>query len=59
MDDLTFYILFDSISIISGRWVGNNERLCAMEPHLRLKRSPPQVGLKLGTTRSVSQHLTY
>ena len=27
----------------------NNKRLCAMEPRLRLKRSPPQAGLELGT----------
>ena len=25
------------ISVISGQWVGDNERLCAMEPCLRLK----------------------
>ena len=30
--DLRFYILFNSISVISGRWAGDNERLCAMEP---------------------------
>ena len=32
MDDLGFYILSNSISVISGEWVGDNERLCAMEP---------------------------
>ena len=30
MDDLRFYILFNSISVISGRWADDNERLCAM-----------------------------
>ena len=44
MDDLRFYVLFNSISVISGRWAGDNERLCAMEPRLRLKRSSPQAG---------------
>ena len=34
-------VLFNSISVISGRWVGDNERLYAMEPRLRLKRFPP------------------
>ena len=29
MDDLRFYVLFNSISVISGRWVDDNERLCA------------------------------
>ena len=27
--------------------------LCAIEPRLRLKRSPPQAGLEPGTARSV------
>ena len=31
MDDLRFYVLFNSISVISGRWLGGNERLCAVE----------------------------
>ena len=31
MDDLRFYVLFNSISVISGRWLAVNERLCAME----------------------------
>ena len=38
MDDVRFYVLFNSISVISGRWVDDNERLCAMELHLRLRR---------------------
>ena len=31
MDD----VLFNSISVISGRWADENERLCAMESGLR------------------------
>ena len=38
MDDLRFYVLFNSVSIISGRWEVDNERLCAMELRLRLRR---------------------
>ena len=38
MDDLQFYVLFNSISVISGRWADGNERLCATEPRLRLGR---------------------
>ena len=38
MDDLRFYVLFNSISVISGRCLDDNERLCAMELHLRLRR---------------------
>ena len=29
MDDLRFYVLFNSISVISGRSLGDNEMLCA------------------------------
>ena len=32
MDDLRFYVLFNSILVISGLFEGDNERLCAMEP---------------------------
>ena len=31
VDDLRFYVLFNSISVISGRHLDDNERLCAME----------------------------
>ena len=41
----------------SGRRVGNYERLCAMEPCLRLKRSPPHVEHEPGTARSAGQRL--
>ena len=37
MDDLRFHVLFNSISVISGRWADDNERLCAMEHRLRLR----------------------
>ena len=49
MDGLQLYILFNSMSVMSERWEGENERLSAMEFRLRLKRltSP---GIELGTT---------
>ena len=37
MDD-AIYGFFNSISVISGRGADDNERLCAMEPGLRLRR---------------------
>ena len=58
MDDLRFYVLFNSISVISGRWAGYNERLCAMEPRLRLEKSSSQAELELMTVRSVGPRLT-
>ena len=30
-DDLRFYVLFNSISVMSGQWAGDNEKQCAME----------------------------
>ena len=38
MDDLGFYVLFNCISVISGRVADDTERLCAMETLLRLGR---------------------
>ena len=38
MDDLLFYVLFNSISVTSELWADGNERLHALEPHLRLRR---------------------
>ena len=48
MDDLRFYVLFNSVSVISGRWADDNERLCAMEPRLRLRRFHLKRGSKSG-----------
>ena len=38
MDDLRFSVLFNSMSVISGRCLDDNERLCAMKFRLRLRR---------------------
>ena len=32
------YVLFNSVSVISGRWEVDNDRLCAMELRLWLRR---------------------
>ena len=32
MDDLQFSVLFNNISLISGQWDFDNERLFAMDP---------------------------
>ena len=44
MDVRRVYVLFNNISVISGRWVDDNGRLCAMKPRLRLRRFRPQRG---------------
>ena len=31
IDDLRFYVLFNSISVISGQWADDNEKLCKMK----------------------------
>ena len=38
MDDLRLYVLFNSISVITGPLEFDNERLCATELRLRLER---------------------
>ena len=40
---MRFYVLFNSISVISGRCLADNERLCAMELRLWLRRFHPGV----------------
>ena len=50
--DRSCYLLFNSISNISGQWADDIERLCALELHLQLKRSLPQAGFESGTARS-------
>ena len=59
MDDLPFYVLFNSISVISGRWVGDNEKAVWKGTPSQLKRTPAQAGLKPGTARSAGQCLTW
>ena len=44
MDD-AILCLFNSFSVISGRWADDNERLCAMEPRLWLGRWVGCVGV--------------
>ena len=52
--NMRFYVLFNSSLVISGQWLGDNERLCEMEPCLQLKRPPSQARFE-----PVSQRLTY
>ena len=47
MDDLQFNVLFNSISVISGRCLNDNEKLCAIDftvekisPRVRIGLSP-------------------
>ena len=42
MDDLQFNVLFNSISVISGRRADDYERQCAMEPRLSCIRLQKQ-----------------
>lgn len=42
MNYLQIYVLSTSILVILGRWAGDNKRLWAIEPRLRLKRTPAQ-----------------
>ena len=58
MDDMRFYVLFNSVSVISGRCMDDNERLCAMELRLRLRRYTSSED-RTRFTRSVGQRLTH
>ena len=61
MDDLGFYVLFtvcQSHQDDLGNQ-GENEKLCATEPHLRRKRSSVHAGLEPRTARSAGKRLTY
>ena len=42
-----FYLFFKSISVISGRWEVDNERLCAVELRLRLRTFRLEIELGL------------
>ena len=49
MGDLRFYVLFNSVSVISGGWEVDNERLCAMELRLlTVEKISPRAGIELG-----------
>ena len=47
MDDLLFYVLFNSISVISGRCLDDNERLCKWNS-FRVEKISPRVRIELG-----------
>ena len=53
-DFTSFLTVFQSL----GRCVDDIERLCAVDPHLGLKRSTLEAGHKLRTARSAGQQLT-
>ena len=44
-----FYVPFNSISVISGRWKGEHERLCAMKHRLDSGRIWPPAGFESAT----------
>ena len=58
MDELWFNIPFNSISLISGRWKGEQEKLCAMKRRLGLEIILPPAGLEPGTCDPKSGVLT-
>ena len=56
MDDMPFYVLFKSISVISGRWADDDES--NKNPFTVERGFLPRAGLELETARSVGQCLT-
>ena len=58
MDD--GFVLFNSISVISGRWKGEHEWLYAMKRHLDLERIlPPVRPCNLVTSGSANRSATW
>ena len=49
MDELGFYNPVNSISVISGRYKGEYERLCAMKRRLGSERMSPLGGFERAT----------
>ena len=47
MDDLRFYVLFNSISVISGRCLDDNEAVCNGAPFM-VEKISIRVGIELG-----------
>ena len=50
---------FYSISVISGQWDADNERLCAMEPSYWSERFPLLADFGPETARAAGQGYTY
>ena len=55
MDDVIIY--FNSILVISGQCLGDDERLCAMEPRFEIFWL--LTGIELGTVRLAGQRLIH
>ena len=49
MDELGFYVHFNSISVISRQWNGEHERLCATKRLLGSGRISPTAGFEPAT----------
>ena len=42
---------FSTVFVILAQWADDNDRLFSMEPHLGLKKFPPQLEHKCGTKK--------
>ena len=49
MDKLRFYVPFNSISVITGRWKGEHERLCVVKRRLGSEKILPLAGFESTT----------
>ena len=58
MDGLGLYVLFSSISVISGRWNGEHEGLWAMKRRFGSERISPSAGFEPETRDLKSGALT-
>ena len=52
MDELVFYVPFNTISVISRRWKGGHERVCAVKRRLGSGSILPPAGFESATPLS-------
>ena len=52
--DLPFYVLLKQYHSHISRWEGDNERTCAIKPHLQLEKFPPPACCDPGIAESVA-----
>ena len=57
--DSQVHVRFNSISDITGRWKGDNERLFVLEPRLPIKGFLRSTGIEPRTGRSADQRCTH
>ena len=59
MDDLRFYVLYNSNSVISGRCLDDNAKAVCNGTPFMVEKISPRVRIELGPARSVGQRFNH